>query len=123
MPDLGPTADPRRSWRLSVPRSFFERASELQCAADEHAASLIENSMTFRSLAHEGQLWDRARETLHQIESAVESVPIVGSIWAALDANNEAFFVGHNQAHLYAEFIGPVRLPLTMRSISDAWRL
>ena len=44
--------------------------------------------------------------------SAVESVPVVVSIWAALDANNEAFFVGHDQAHLYAEFIGPVRLPL-----------
>lgn len=90
----------------------LECVAELTGAADEYAAACLRDPVSLVAPVHKGVGREFARQPFHLVQLAIQRVPIVGIAGASLDAHNEAFPMGHGQAHLDAKFVGLVGLPL-----------
>lgn len=95
------------------PQVAFEGTAELARPANEDPDPARIHTVALVTLVHESGAGDLAHEAFHLVELSLQRVPLAGIPWAGLDAHTEAFLVGDCQAHLLAELIGAVRLPLS----------
>lgn len=97
----------------------FEGGAELPGCVDEDSGSFFGHPVALAALVDKGVLWDPVGESLHQIELIFHGVAVVGVRWAELDAHTEALLVGHSEADLYAELVGPMALPLVLPFLGE----